>query len=874
MGQSAPAFPKMLGHYRIVEKIGEGGMGQVFRAHDEHLDREVAIKLLPAGTLDDEDARRRFRKEALSLSKLNHPNIATVHDFDTQDDVDFLVTELVPGATLAERLHACALSVDEVIALGIELAQGLAAAHAEGVVHRDLKPENLKLTTDGRLKILDFGLAKLVHRDTDVTASQTFSDSRQVSGTLPYMAPEQLRAVTDVRTDLYGAGAVLYELATGQRMFPDAEGPQLIDAIFHRAPKPPGEVNPNMPPALEVIILRALDKNPERRQQSAGELLAELQRLTRRGSAMSTAAAGPWARRWWWPLARRPRALLLSAGVVALAVMLAVWINGRTPALAFAARDFVLLADFDNETGDAVFDKSLGAAFATSLRQSQFANVYSRQRVRDTLKRMQRSGAERIDEALAREIAVRENLKVFIVPSISGVGQNYRVAASIRDAASGRDIKTEVVKATSKEDVLEAVDKLAAAMRRDLGESLQTIAKSKPLTQVTTKSLEALRQYSLAIEKHMAVQIQEARVYYENALRIDPTFTAARASLGMMHIDQATLGTPDFNPEEGRRLLNEAIKHTDELTDEEKFSMLAFYANAIEHNPEKAVGYYKALQAIHPDYAIIHTNIAWIYAQTGRLNEAITENQEAIRLDPKLVLAHVNLMGIYLYRQCRLGPAIETCNKILELDPQNAYGHHCLGWAALGKGDAAQAVPSFEKAVAADPQFTLSVFRLAHTHRLLGHFQQAIDVLLPMAQLSPNDNAALYDLGVNYDALRDHARAREYFERLRLVAENNLRQNPKNAGWMYVLGSVYARLGDKQRAAALTQRMTTLAPGMHFEAASLLSLQGRKKEAVDQLELAVQNGYWNFIWIKIHPDFDFLHGDARFEALLKRGIKM
>jgi DNA-binding winged helix-turn-helix (wHTH) protein len=269
-----------LGHYRVLEQIGAGGMGLVFRAHDERLDRDVALKVLPPGTLTDENARRRFRQEALTLSKLNHPNIGTVFDFDTQDGMDFLVMELIPGVTLDKKLGASALPEKEVVRLGAQLTEGLAAAHAEGVIHRDLKPGNLRLTPDGRLKILDFGLAKLLHPVGDAAPTESFSHTHGAVGTLPYMAPEQLRGEpADERSDIWAAGAVLYEMATGKRPFPQVSAPMLTDAILRQGPVPTRAVNANLSPELERIISKSLEKESEHRYQSAKELGVDLRRL-------------------------------------------------------------------------------------------------------------------------------------------------------------------------------------------------------------------------------------------------------------------------------------------------------------------------------------------------------------------------------------------------------------------------------------------------------------------------------------------------------------------------------------------------------------------------------------------------------------------
>src|ERR1700730_17081221 len=285
-----------LGHYRIVEKIGAGGMGEVYRAHDERLERDVAIKVLPAGTLTDEAARKRFRKEALALAKLNHPNIATIFEFGSQNHTDYLVTEYISGLSLDHKLAAGALSEEEVVALGIQLAQGLSTAHEHGIVHRDLKPANLRLTSDGRLKVLDFGLAQLMPHASEIGMTATLTQSQEVTGTLPYMAPEQLRGEpAAARTDIWAAGAVLYELATAHRPFEQKIPSALTDDIIHTAPRPPRSLRPALSPKLEAVILKCLEKEPAHRYQSSQELQTELERL-------STGVTPIAARRRLWPI--------------------------------------------------------------------------------------------------------------------------------------------------------------------------------------------------------------------------------------------------------------------------------------------------------------------------------------------------------------------------------------------------------------------------------------------------------------------------------------------------------------------------------------------------------------------------------------------
>ncbi len=308
-----PLLGQTLGHYRIAEKIGAGGMGEVYRAHDEHLDREIAIKVLPPDTLADEHSRRRFRKEALALSKLNHPNIATIHDFDMQEGVDFLAMEYIPGITLSEKLAVGPLAEQQVIALGMQLAEGLSAAHEHGVIHRDLKPGNLRLTVDGRLKILDFGLAKLRVPVTANAVTESLGATEGMAGTLTYMAPEQLLgSEIDARTDIHAAGAVLYEMATGQRPFAEVERWQLIGAILRSTPQPPCALNPRVSPELERIIAKCLEKEPENRYQSARELGVDLRRMGTPSASIAVRATEP----------KRPgriaKAVMVGVGVLVL----------------------------------------------------------------------------------------------------------------------------------------------------------------------------------------------------------------------------------------------------------------------------------------------------------------------------------------------------------------------------------------------------------------------------------------------------------------------------------------------------------------------------------------------------------------------------
>jgi tetratricopeptide (TPR) repeat protein/DNA-binding winged helix-turn-helix (wHTH) protein len=548
------------------------------------------------------------------------------------------------------------------------------------------------------------------------------------------------------------------------------------------------------------------------------------------------------------------------------------WFGYRaTPVL--APRDYVLISDFDNQTGDPVFDRSLATALATSLDQSSAANVYSPARVRETLRRMQKPNIEHIDEDLALEIAEREGIKAVVLPTIASVGQSYRLAARIYAVSSGRDIKTEVSRATNKDRVLDAVDDLAAALRKDLGESLQRISESKPLIAVTTSSLEALKQYALGLEKQKAADVQEAKTYYENALTIDPNFTMARAQLGVLHLDWAAGGIAHFNSEEGKRLLADAVQHTSNLTDKEKYPILASYAQWVENDSDKAIHYYKALLAIYPDYPEAYNNLARVYRLMGRQEEAIAAAKQAISIDPHLLIAYANLAAIQLYEQSDVKSGLETCQQALRVDPHNAWSYDCVGWASFGKGDWVQAQAAFEKAVFYNPQYTLSRFRLAHAQRLQGHYQQALQTLELLLKIDSSDPTPWYDMGVVCQAMGDQDKAREYLQHYQHEMEARLRKRPDDADAIWNLAELFSRMGDTERASFWTRKGLALAPNRHFEYALVLSLNQHKPAAIDELHVALQMGYPYPIFIKIHPDLQALHGEPKFEQLLASVIK-
>ena len=844
--------PQTIAHYQILEKLGEGGMGVVYRATDVNLHRDVALKVLPEGALSSQTARAMFRREALALGRLNHPNIETVYEFDTSDGVDYLVTEYVPGATLAQAARDHPLADSEVRRLGLQIAAALRAAHEKGVVHCDLKPANVILTPENNVKLLDFGLARILH--PAASACDATTQTMYVAGTVPYMAPEQLRGdPPDARFDIYAVGALLYELATGRRPFPDAQQAALIDAILHQKPESPRSLQPALSAGLEKAILKCLEKEPDRRYASAADLARALD---------SSAPAAVPAKH-----SAGTRALALIGVILFAAGIAAVWLMGARPVLSFAPRDWILIADFENQTGDPLFDKSLFTALEVSLEQSRVLNVLPRSRARDTLRRMRKTGNEPIDEVLAKEIAARESIKVVLLPSISGIGGAFRLAGRIREVATDRDVKTRIVGAKNREDVLAALDKLAAGLRKDLGESLLAISSNnRPLEEVTTHSLEALRQFSMAIERHKATDFAEARLYYDQALKTDPQFTAARSALGMLLFER-------FDRKEGARLLDQTLADLDRLTARERYGIQAFHAAAVEQNFEKAAGIDKALLALYPDDSATHNNLGIVYVRSKRYREAVAEFREALRIDPHFLLALTNLSYWALFGLGDLDAVIDACKDPLQLCDQDQWLLANLGWAYLGKARLPDAEGVFRRSAGLFPKFFLNRYRLGMALRFQHRWEEALNTFGAITDVDKSQCFAYYETAMTRDFMGAGQLARREFARAQTCLKGFVGAKSSDASTQMLLALVLTHLGQHAAAAEAEQKGLALNPDLPVEEAAILAAGGRTEAAVDRLATAVQKGYSNLVWIQTHAEFQRLKSIPRFEALLRSHLQ-
>lgn len=607
-----------LGRYLIVESLGAGGMGVVYRATDTQLQRDVAIKVLPSGLLTDEAAQKRFRKEALALAKLNHPNIASLYDVGALDRVNYLVMELVPGNSLADELRGAALPEKAALAIAIQIVAALEDAHQHNIVHRDLKPANIMVTQKKQVKVLDFGLVRFLRRPDDLTVTESLTQSREIAGTLPYMAPEQLSGEPlDARTDLHALGAVLYEMVTGLRVYSEDSTPRLTDAILHRVPVAPRALNPRLSPELERIILKCLEKEPDNRYQSATEIAVDLRRLSA-PSGLTTAREPP---------APRSRALLYSSLSLLAAAGLAAaawfWFH-RTPAL--TEKDSIVVADFTNSTGDPVFDVTLRAGLSAQLSQTPFLSLVSGDQIAEALRLMEKPAGTRLTPDVAREVCRRANATTAVEGSISALGTQYVLDLDAVRCASGESLAKEQVTADGKEKVLAALGDAASRLRRKLGESAASLRSyDVPLDKVTTPSLEALQEWGLANQAILNADADAAAAHLQRAVSLDPSFAVAYSALGQVDNGRGDDELSIQNARRGYELRNR-------VSDRERFSIETNYDIFVLGNLEKGTLVAEQWAGLFPrDYAALSA-LFGAYGASGRLDDALAASRKMLQL--------------------------------------------------------------------------------------------------------------------------------------------------------------------------------------------------------------------------------------------------